>query len=75
MDGQGVMHIAEMLKKNKTVRTLILDSNKITNTGLQFIADALNNNPNSKLVELSVVKNMITYPAEFKKNDLLVIYN
>jgi hypothetical protein len=64
-----------MLKKNRTVRTLILDNNKITNIGLQSIADALSQNPNSKLIELSVAKNLITYPAEFKKSDLLVIYN
>jgi hypothetical protein len=72
---RGAEHLAEMLQKNKTIRTLILDGNQITDQGLQKIAAAVCENAQSKLIELSVVKNPITQPVDFGDRNILVIYN
>jgi hypothetical protein len=64
-----------MLFKNKSIRTLILDHNKITDQGIRLIVDAVDCNPESKLEELSIIKNPIIQTPVFTNRPVFIISN
>lgn len=57
--GEGILHVAGVLKDNSVISQLLLKSNEIGNHGAAAIADAINKNDTTALAKIDLQKNKV----------------